>query len=128
MIISKLDFLERARLDRETLEVWIEEEWLLPSRTANELVFSEMDLARAKFIRDLKHDMGVNDEGVGVILNLLDQIHGLRKVMADLLRSAHEQSAGSMTFHRRPGSRRQDAYLLVSIGVRIETRALRGED
>jgi chaperone modulatory protein CbpM len=92
MIISKLEFLERARLDRETLEVWIEEEWLLPSRTANELVFSEIDLARAKLIRDLKHDMGVNDEGVGVVLNLLDQIHGLRKVMADLLRCAHEQS------------------------------------
>jgi chaperone modulatory protein CbpM len=92
MIITKLEFLERARLDRETLEVWIEEEWLLPSRAANELVFTEMDLARAKLIRDLKHDMRVNDEGVGVILNLLDQIHGLRKVMADLLRSAHEQS------------------------------------
>jgi chaperone modulatory protein CbpM len=94
MIISKLDFLERARLDRETLEVWIEEEWLLPGRTADELVFSEMDLARAKLIRDLKHDMRVNDEGVGVILNLVDQIHGLRKVMADLLRSAHGHSAG----------------------------------
>ena len=94
MIISKLDFLERARLDRETLEVWIEEQWLLPSRTADELVFTEMDLARAKLIRDLRHEMGVNDEGVGVVLNLLDQIHGLRKIMAELLRSAHEQSAG----------------------------------
>jgi len=93
MIISKPDFLERARLDRETLEVWIEEEWLIPSRTASELAFSEMDLARAKLIRDLKNDLGVNDEGVGVILNLLDQIHGLRKVMADLLQSAREQSA-----------------------------------
>ena len=94
MIITKLEFLERARLDRETLEMWIEEEWLLPGRTANELAFTEMDLARAKLIRDLKHDMGVNDEGVGVVLNLLDQIHGLRKAMADLLRTAHEQSAG----------------------------------
>ena len=95
MIIGKLDFLERARLDRETLEVWIEEEWLAPNRTGAELAFSEMDLARAKLIRDLKVDLGVNDEGIGVILNLLDQIHGLRKVMADLLRSAHEQSAGA---------------------------------
>jgi chaperone modulatory protein CbpM len=95
MIISKPDFLERARLDRATLEVWIEEEWLLPSRTATEPSFSEMDLARAKLIRDLKVDLGVNDEGIGVILNLLDQIHGLRKVMAELLRSAHEQSAGA---------------------------------
>ena len=31
MIISKLEFLDRAQLDRETLEVWIEEEWLVPS-------------------------------------------------------------------------------------------------
>ena len=93
MIISKLEFLERARLDRETLEVWIEEEWLLPGRSANELAFSEIDLARAKLIQYLKHDMGVNDEGVGVILNLLDQLHGLRKVMADLLQSAREQSS-----------------------------------
>ncbi len=30
MIISKQDFLDRAQLDRETLEVWIEEEWLVP--------------------------------------------------------------------------------------------------
>ena len=37
MIISKLDFLDRAQLDRETLEVWIEEEWLVPSGAANEL-------------------------------------------------------------------------------------------
>ena len=92
MIISKRDFLERACLDRATLEVWIEEEWLVPNRSADELAFSEMDLARVKLIRDLRDDLGVNDEGVGVILNLLDQIHGLRKVMEDLLQSAHGQS------------------------------------
>ena len=79
MIISKRDFLERAQLDRETLEVWIEEEWLIPTGTTTEVAFSEIDLARAKLIRDLKHDLGVNDEGVGVILNLLDQIYGLRR-------------------------------------------------
>jgi chaperone modulatory protein CbpM len=78
MIISKQEFLERARLDRETLEVWIEEEWLVPSGTAPEVAFSEADLARADLIRDLMHDLGVNDEGVGVILNLLDQLHGAK--------------------------------------------------
>jgi len=35
--------------------------------------------------------MCVNDEGVGVILNLLDQLHGLRKALADLLQSARQQ-------------------------------------
>ena len=93
MIISKQEFLDRAQLDRETLEVWIEEEWLVPSGTATEPAFSEADLARAKLIRDLMQDLGVNDEGVGVILNLLDQLHGLRKALADLLQSVRGQSA-----------------------------------
>jgi chaperone modulatory protein CbpM len=52
-----------------------------------------MDLSRAKLIRDLKNDLGVNDEGVGVILNLLDQMHGLRRALAELLQSARERSA-----------------------------------
>ena len=95
MIISKLDFLDRAQLDRETLEVWIEEEWLVPSGTAIEPAFSEADLARAKLIRDLRQDLGINDEGVGVILNLLDQVHGLRKALADMLQFVREQSIQS---------------------------------
>jgi chaperone modulatory protein CbpM len=93
MIMNKLDFLERAHLDHETLEVWIEEEWLVPSRTADELAFSEIDLARAKLIQDLKQDLGVNDEGIGVTLNLLDQIHGLRRVLADLLQSMRDRAS-----------------------------------
>jgi chaperone modulatory protein CbpM len=91
MIISKLDFLYRAQLDQETLEIWIEEEWLVPGETAGEPAFSEADLARAKLIRDLIHDMGVNDAGVGVILNLLDQMHSLRKAMAGMLPSVRER-------------------------------------
>jgi chaperone modulatory protein CbpM len=95
MIISEPDFIDRAQLDRKTLEVWIEEEWLVPSRTATELAFSEADLARAKLIRDLIHDLGVNHEGVGVILNLLDQMHSLRKALANTLQSVRERSIPS---------------------------------
>ena len=92
MIISKLDFLYRAQLDQETLQVWIEEEWLVPGETAGEPAFSEADLARAQLIRDLKHGMGVNDEGVGIILNLLDQMHSLRKVIAEMMPPGRERS------------------------------------
>jgi len=87
MIISKLEFMDRAQLDREALEVWIEEEWLVPSGTATDQSFSEADLARAKLIQDLMQDLGVNEEGVGVILNLLDQVHSLRKALAGVLQS-----------------------------------------
>jgi chaperone modulatory protein CbpM len=93
MIISKLEFLDRTKLDSGTLDVWIEEEWLIPSGSATERAFSEADLARAALIRELIDDLGVNDEGVGVILNLLDQMHGLRRTLTDVLHAVRERHA-----------------------------------
>jgi len=92
MMISKQEFLIRAHLERETLEMWIREEWLIPGQSAGELTFSDADIARAQLIRDLKTDLGVNDEGVGVILSLVDQVHGLRGVLTEVLRSVRSRS------------------------------------
>jgi chaperone modulatory protein CbpM len=91
MNISKLDFLYRSHLDQETLEVWVKEEWLVPQGTDVEPAFSDTDLARAKLIRELQQDLGVNNDGVGVILNLLDQLHSLRKALASRLQHEHER-------------------------------------
>ena len=76
-MLGSRDFLLRARLDAASLEAWIEAGWLVPRRTGPERVFSELDLARAWLIRDLRDGMGVNDEGIAVALDLLDQVHGL---------------------------------------------------
>jgi chaperone modulatory protein CbpM len=92
MMISKQEFLVRAQLEHETLEAWIEEEWLIPSEAADEMTFSDADLARAQLIRDLKDDLGINDEGVGVILNLVDQVHGLRRILTELLQSVRSRA------------------------------------
>jgi chaperone modulatory protein CbpM len=94
-MITEREFLERARLDRRTLAVWIEEEWLIPSHAAEELSFTDMDLARANLIRDLKDKMGVNDEGLGVALHLLDQMHALRRALAAALESARDRGPSS---------------------------------
>ena len=94
-MITEREFLERARLDRRTLAVWIEEEWLIPSGAADQLAFTDMDLARANLIRDLRDNMGVNDAGLGVALHLLDQMHALRRALAAALESPR---------HRRPSS------------------------
>jgi chaperone modulatory protein CbpM len=90
-MITEREFLERARLDRRTLAVWVEEEWLIPAHAADELAFTDMDLARANLIHDLKDKMGVNDEGLGVVLHLLDQMHALRRALAAALESARER-------------------------------------
>jgi chaperone modulatory protein CbpM len=92
MIMSKLEFLSRAGLEVETLDIWLEQHWLIPDQTSGGLNFSEMDLARAHLIGDLKADFGVNDEGVDVVLHLVDQLHGLRRALAQLNRDLQETS------------------------------------
>ena len=47
-------------------------------------MFSEVDLARARLIRDLKVDLGVNDDGIAIVLHLLDQLHGLRRLLREM--------------------------------------------
>ena len=89
-MFDEREFLERARLDRATLEIWVREEWLIPSREQGAPDYSEADLARARFIHDLKHNMGVNDEGLGLVLHLIDQVHGLRRALAEALGSLRE--------------------------------------
>jgi chaperone modulatory protein CbpM len=91
MIISRSEFLLRTEIDDETLEVWIGEEWLIPILVDSEPGFSEADLARAQLILELKRDLGVNDEGIGVILYLLDQVHGLRAALAEVLQAARKR-------------------------------------
>jgi chaperone modulatory protein CbpM len=92
MTMSKLEFLSRAGLEVETLDIWLEQHWLIPDQTSGGLNFSEMDLARARLIGDLKADFGVNDEGVDVVLHLVDQLHGLRRALAQLNRDLQETS------------------------------------
>ena len=90
MTITRQEFLIRARLDGDTLEAWIAEEWIVPTGADPAVSFTEADLARAELIHDLMGDLEVNDAGVGVILDLVDQMHGLRKMLGDLLQSMHQ--------------------------------------
>lgn len=91
MIITRLDFLSRTKLDQHTLDIWIEEEWLVPDEADSEFTFTEADIAKAQLISDLIGDLGVNSEGVGVILHLLDQVHSLRAALAGLVETARRK-------------------------------------
>ena len=78
------EFVVKIHIERRIVESWIAAGWLIPQHDP-ELAFSEVDLARAQLIRELKVDFGVNDEGISLILHLLDQVHGLRRSMRELL-------------------------------------------
>jgi len=84
MIMNKQEFLATSGLQVQTLDLWLEQQWLVPEQTTAGMNFSDMDIARARLIRDLTTDFGVNDEGVDVILHLVDQLHGLRRALEQL--------------------------------------------
>jgi chaperone modulatory protein CbpM len=91
------EFCGRANIQPATLEGWIAEGWLMPRDSAGSSEFSEIDIARARLIIHLSHDLGVNDEGVGVILDLVDQIHGLRALLGAVLGIATDRSHDGRT-------------------------------
>lgn len=92
MTMNTQEFLTSADLQVQTLELWLDQRWLIPDQTSAEMTFSETDVARAHLIRDLKSDFGVNDDGVDVILHLVDQLHGLRGAFEQLHRNLNELS------------------------------------
>ncbi|WP_066862335.1 chaperone modulator CbpM [Sphingobium sp. TCM1] len=100
-MIDLEDFLTRSGIEFRSLEQWIEREWLFVERRSTTIFLSEMDAARARLIHDLKRDFGVNDDGVDIILHLVDQLHGLRQ--------AFLQIQADMNLGRRRDSRRSRA-------------------
>jgi chaperone modulatory protein CbpM len=90
MSMNKQEFLARSGLQVQTLEFWLEQRWLIPEETSAGMQFSDIDMARAHLIRDLKHDIGANDEGIDVILHLMDQLHEMRRAFAQLRKDIQE--------------------------------------
>jgi len=84
MTMRTREFLLAAQLDTAVLETWVESGWLMPRRDEESADFSDADLARARLIRDLQHDMGVNEEAIPIILDLIDQVHGLRRMLREV--------------------------------------------
>lgn len=82
--MNRQEFLARLDVQAQVLDFWLEQEWLIPARTAADVTFSDIDVARGRLIQDLKTGFGVNDEGVDVVLHLLDQLHGFRRAFEDL--------------------------------------------
>jgi chaperone modulatory protein CbpM len=84
------EFILRARIDAKVLNEWVEAGLLAPHQNSTAQRFSEVDLARAQLIRDLQN-LGVNDEGIPIVLDLVDQLHGVRRALRELLSRIHSQ-------------------------------------
>ncbi|MET0744841.1 MAG: hypothetical protein ABWY78_15830 [Microvirga sp.] len=106
------------------LAAWVDHGWLQCGSDRPGL--TGVHLARAQMIMELQRDLGVNEESVPIILDLVDQIYGLRRRLAvtlSLLRAEGEpisvggpdgvttpaQSPGAPQVRMKP-SREGDAF------------------
>lgn len=76
------------------LRVFIERGWISPLILDGRPIFREVDVARAALIDDLANEMGINDEGVDVVLDLLDQLYSLRFAFSNLIDAVEVQPRG----------------------------------
>ena len=86
-MIGKREFLRETRIESTTLEAWLNEGWLKIEETSTETTFTACDVARAQLILDLQEKLGVNEAGIDVVLELVDQIHGLRQALMKVAQS-----------------------------------------
>lgn len=85
MLATFEELLAEVEFNSEELTVCIEQSWVLPVKEDDgNYVFDEADVARVRLIAELRRDLGVNDEGIPVILRLLDQIYSLRSSLSNL--------------------------------------------
>jgi chaperone modulatory protein CbpM len=83
-MLSERDLVARVqRLTVTRLRVWVAQGWIKPENEAVQ-AYSEADLARAALISNLEDELGFDEEDVPVLLNLIDQIHGLRAELSSL--------------------------------------------
>ena len=78
MMLKRTEFIARVHIDEDTLEIWLSEQWLLPLHDEEQEAFTDADVARALLIVELQRDFGINQQGIGVALHLLDQLHSAR--------------------------------------------------
>ncbi|KQV29702.1 transcriptional regulator [Rhizobium sp. Root1203] len=89
--MNDLELRRFLKIDVTVLDVWVEQGWLLPEANEGNREFRDADVARGRLILDLTQEMGVNEAGVDLIMDLVDQIHGLRGTLRDMLSAMEQQ-------------------------------------
>jgi chaperone modulatory protein CbpM len=84
--MTTLDELLRAhdRLTVVHVERWVSRGLLRPTAEGGVWIFEPVDVARARLLADLTNDLGFDEEAVETVVDLLDQVHTLRRQLHQL--------------------------------------------
>lgn len=67
-----------TRLTHARLTTYVKHEFLFPTQSEAGPVYSLADLARIELICDLSEQFDLKEDALGVVLSLIDQLHGVR--------------------------------------------------
>jgi chaperone modulatory protein CbpM len=59
------------------LQSWVARGWIRPDGE----IFTEIDIARIRLVRDLRHDMAIAEDTMALVLSLIDQLSDLRQAL-----------------------------------------------
>jgi chaperone modulatory protein CbpM len=76
------DAAKECGIDEQVFVHFIEASWIQPVDSSH---FDEEDISRARLIRDLQNEFGVNEDAIPIILHLIDQLHALRRAVKSRL-------------------------------------------
>ncbi|MPZ29921.1 MAG: transcriptional regulator [Rhodospirillales bacterium] len=84
--MTTLEELLRAhdRLSAVHLERWVARGLLRPSADGEDWIFEPVDVARARLLADLTDQLGFDEEAVETVVDLIDQVHTLRRQLHQL--------------------------------------------
>lgn len=78
-------------LHETEVQAWVERGWVRPAAAEPEWEFQDIDVARVRLIRDLRHELAVQEETIPLVLSLLDQVYALRGQMRAVARAVEGQ-------------------------------------
>ncbi len=79
-MISEQELIRQVQgLTITELRFCVEHGWVSPSAGAAGTGYLEIDVARFRLIRELRHDLAIDDEAIPLLLSLMDRVHSLRR-------------------------------------------------
>ncbi|HBQ36711.1 MAG TPA: hypothetical protein DD729_07750 [Rhodobacteraceae bacterium] len=80
-----------SRLTRTRLTTYVKHEFICPSQSESGVVYSAADLARIELICDLDEQFDLQGDALGVVLSLIDQLHGVRGELRRVMEAIEAQ-------------------------------------
>ena len=82
-----------ARLTRKQLISFVKAEIVVPFQSETGLVYRRMDIARIELLCDLSEQFDLQEDALGMVISLIDQLHGVRAELRAALGAIEQEEA-----------------------------------